>query len=294
MDFAQELEARISGIEEIIKKYLPKAEGPQKTVIEAMNYAMAAGGKRLRPLLMQETYRLFGGDGEVVEPFMAAIEMVHNYSLIHDDLPALDNDDYRRGRKATHAVYGETIGILAGDGLLNYAFETAAKAFSMEVSDRTARAMKILADKAGIYGIVGGQCADVEAEGHEISFEILKFIDEAKTAALIEAAMMIGAVLAGADDAQLSSVEQAASDIGIAFQIQDDILDETSSTEVLGKPVGSDEKNHKNTWVSRMGLAASRAEVDRLSLEAESLLSSLPGSNAFLLDLVASLTRRVK
>lgn len=294
MDFAQELEARISGIEEIIKKYLPKAEGPQKTVIEAMNYAMAAGGKRLRPLLMQETYRLFGGDGEVVEPFMAAIEMVHNYSLIHDDLPALDNDDYRRGRKATHAVYGETIGILAGDGLLNYAFETAAKAFSMEVSDRTARAMKILADKAGIYGIVGGQCADVEAEGHEISFEILKFIDEAKTAALIEAAMMIGAVLAGADDAQLFSVEQAASDIGIAFQIQDDILDETSSTEVLGKPVGSDEKNHKNTWVSRMGLAASRAEVDRLSLEAESLLSSLPGSNAFLLDLVASLTRRVK
>ena len=166
MQIKSELNTRVEEIDKIIVGYLPKEEDYQKTIMEAMNYSILAGGKRLRPMLMLETYRLFGGESKIVEPFMAAIEMIHTYSLVHDDLPAMDNDEYRRGKKTTHAVYGEAMGILAGDALLNFAFETALKAFDMEPANHNiAKALQVLAKKAGIYGMIGGQVVDIQSEG---------------------------------------------------------------------------------------------------------------------------------
>ena len=266
MNFNEQLQQKAADAEDILKRYLPEEEGYQKKVIEAMNYSVLAGGKRLRPVLMKESFLLFGGQGEVIEPFMAALEMIHNYSLVHDDLPAMDNDEYRRGRKTTWTVYGEGMAVLAGDGLLNYAYETAAKAFDkaddLEEMKRVARALQILAEKAGIYGKL------------PLTEELLLFIHEKKTAALIQAALMIGGILAGASDTEIRSLEKAAYDIGIAFQIQDDILDVTGNEKILGKPIGSDEKNHKLTYVSLNGLEKSKEDVKRLSGEAEEILSS--------------------
>lgn len=295
MNFSEKLNVRVEQIENIIKKYIPAETGYQKTVIEAMNYSILAGGKRLRPMLMQETYRLFGGKDEVIEPFMAAIEMIHTYSLVHDDLPAMDNDEYRRGRKTTHVVYGEAMGILAGDGLLNYAFETAIKAF--DKTDNyvsTAKALKIFAKKTGIYGMIGGQAVDVENDGKPITKDMLDFIYELKTGALIEASMMVGAVLAGATDENIKKVEKVASNIGLAFQIQDDILDVTSTMEMLGKPINSDEKNNKITYVSLEGLDKAKHDVESVSNKALTLLNELDGSNEFLRELIAMLITRKK
>lgn len=297
MNFKEELKDRVDHIEAILKEYLPKEEGWQKTVIAAMNYSVLAGGKRLRPMLMEETYRLFGGKGREIEPFMAAIEMIHTYSLVHDDLPAMDNDEYRRGRKTTHVVYGEAMAILAGDGLLNYAFETAMKSFTMEGDlEKKARALSVLAQKAGIYGMIGGQTADIEAEdlGDQVTTEHLMFIHAHKTSALIEAAMMTGAILAGASQEETAQIEKAAYEIGIAFQIQDDILDVTSTLELLGKPIGSDAKNHKTTYVTLKGLEESRKEQQELSLHAIETIRSIGYSNDFLMELVTSLITREK
>ena len=297
MNFKEELKDRVDHIEAILKEYLPKEEGWQKTVIAAMNYSVRAGGKRLRPMLMEETYRLFGGKGREIEPFMAAIEMIHTYSLVHDDLPAMDNDEYRRGRKTTHVVYGEAMAILAGDGLLNYAFETAMKSFTMEGDlEKKARALSVLAQKAGIYGMIGGQTADIEAEdlGDQVTTEHLMFIHAHKTSALIEAAMMTGAILAGASQEEIAQIEKAAYEIGIAFQIQDDILDVTSTLEMLGKPIGSDAKNHKTTYVTLKGLEESRKEQQELSLHAIETIRNIGYSNDFLMELVTSLITREK
>ena len=193
MNFSGEMKQKVNEIEAILDEYLPAAEGYQKQIMEAMAYSVTAGGKRLRPMLMQETFRLFGGEGKVVEPFMAALEMIHTYSLVHDDLPAMDNDEYRRGRKTTHVVYGEAMGILAGDALLNYAFETAVKAFDIapEKSLQIGKALKILAEKAGIYGMIGGQVVDVASCGKGLDEAMLNFIYELKTGALIESAMKV-------------------------------------------------------------------------------------------------------
>lgn len=300
MNFNEQLQQKAADAEDILKKYLPEEEGYQKKVIEAMNYSVLAGGKRLRPVLMKESFLLFGGQGEVIEPFMAALEMIHNYSLVHDDLPAMDNDEYRRGRKTTWTVYGEGMAVLAGDELLNYAYETAAKAFDkaddLEEMKRVARALQILAEKAGIYGMIGGQNGDLEAEEGKLPLteELLLFIHEKKTAALIQAALMIGGILAGASDTEIRSLEKAAYDIGIAFQIQDDILDVTGNEKILGKPIGSDEKNHKLTYVSLNGLEKSKEDVKRLSGEAEEILSSFQEKNPFLISLIDSLITRQK
>lgn len=295
MNFKEELEQKVQRINEVIKSYLPREEGFQKTLMEAMNYSMLSGGKRLRPLLMQETYRMFGGTERVVEPFMAAMEMIHTHSLIHDDLPALDNDEYRRGRKTTHVVYGEAMAILAGDALLNYAYETAALSFSMdEDRKRTTRAFQILTQKTGVYGMLGGQCVDVQSEGQAISKEKLDFIYRLKTSALIEASMMIGAVLGGASEEEVSIVERAARDIGLAFQIQDDILDVVSTTEVLGKPVFSDEENQKTTYVTIEGIEKAGKEVEGISDRALEALDSLDVTNPFLRELIQSLVHREK
>ena len=280
-------------VEQIVTSFLPKEEGYQKTVLEAMNYSVSAGGKRLRPMLMLETYRMFGGTSKVIEPFMAAIEMIHTYSLIHDDLPAMDNDEYRRGRKTTHVVYGEAMAILAGDALLNYAFETAASAFVLdEGNPAIGKAFMILASKAGVYGMIGGQVLDVESEGKEIDADTLKFIHIHKTSALLESAMLIGAVLAGASEQQQRTVELAARELGLAFQIRDDILDVTGNTDELGKPVGSDEKNHKNTDVALEGLEKAKEDVKRYSESAIDRLKSLPVRNEFLYELIEELIDR--
>ena len=298
MDIRAEMQKRQASINEILERYLPEESGYQKAIFEAMNYSVRVGGKRLRPMLIQASFELFGGTGSVVEPFMAAMEMIHTYSLVHDDLPAMDNDQYRRGNLTTHAKYGEALGILAGDALLNYAYETAAQAFEMEGDTaRVGRAFRVLSTKAGVYGMVGGQVVDVLSDQHpeeKLTRDMLDFIYRLKTGALIEASLMIGAILAGASDEEVSLMEQAATRLGIAFQIQDDILDVTSSLEVLGKPIGSDEKNNKPTYVTYEGLEKAASDVERLSMEAVDLLDRLGRDDAFLKELFLYLIHREK
>ena len=295
-NYAELRDEKVKEIEEILKSYLPEQNGYQRIIMDAMEYSLMAGGKRLRPMLMQETYRLFGGTEKVIEPFMAAQEMIHTYSLVHDDLPAMDDDELRRGRKTTHVVYGEDLGILAGDALLNYAFETAAAAFDEypEKALQIGKAMKILGNKAGIYGMLGGQVVDVKETGHAVDKDVLDFIYALKTGALLESSMMIGATLAGADDESITLIEKVASKVGLAFQVQDDILDVTSTAEVLGKPIHSDEKNEKTTYVTLLGIDKAEKIVEKESVEAIELLKSLPVRNDYLEWLLTQLIHRKK
>ena len=295
MNFKEELKRRTEEAEHVIREYLPEESGFAKTMAEAMNYSMTAGGKRLRPILIMETYRLFGGEGALCEPFMAAMEMIHTHSLIHDDLPALDNDDYRRGRLTTHKVYGEAMGVLSGVALLNRAYEVMLSAFDLtEDKERVISAMRIMADKTGINGMLGGQSVDVENDGKPLEREMLDYIYKHKTSALIEASMMCGAVLAGASPEETSLVEKAASDIGLAFQIQDDILDITSTSEELGKPVHSDEKNNKVTYVTLFGVEKAAEKVQKFSESALSSLNELNKKNEFLEMLILEMASRRK
>lgn len=295
MNISEEITKRASDIETRIKGFLPEQYEYQKTIVDAMSYSVLAGGKRLRPMLMEASYQMFGGEGEELGAFMAAIEMIHTYSLVHDDLPAMDNDLYRRGKKTTHAVYGEAMGVLAGDALLNFAFETVADAMVRSAGDmRVAKAFAVLAKKAGIYGMIGGQVVDVESEkkGQQIDRDCLDFIYRLKTGALIEASLMIGAILAGASEEEVSLMEEAGTKLGLAFQIQDDILDVTSSLEVLGKPIGSDARNEKATYVAFEGLEKAGAEVERLSREAVAILDGFKREHTFLRELFMYLIHR--
>lgn len=297
--FKQELKVRTTEIEQLLEKYLPQETGHQKTILEAMNYSMRAGGKRLRPMLMQEVCRLFTGSLlDCVIPFMAAVEMIHTSSLVHDDLPCMDDDMMRRGKASTWAEYGEDIGVLTGDALMMYAFETAATAFETSVDpdelSRIGKAMGILARKTGVYGMIGGQTVDVELAGGPIPKDKLDFIYRLKTGALIEASMLIGAVLGGAADEDCKIVESLASKIGMAFQIRDDILDVTGSEETLGKPVNSDEKNKKTTYVTLEGMEKAKTDVEQISAEALKDLDELPGNNEFLEQLIHLLINRQK
>ncbi|MCD8222904.1 MAG: polyprenyl synthetase family protein [Clostridiales bacterium] len=290
------LKQKTNEAEAVIEQYLPAESGHQKIIFEAMNYSVRAGGKRLRPILMRETYQLFGGKGQEIEPFMAAIEMIHTSSLIHDDLPCMDNDELRRGVPTTWVKYGYDMAVLAGDALLIYAVETAVKALSFtgtaQEGARVARAIGLLAAKTGIYGMVGGQVVDVQLTGQDIPAQKLDFIYRLKTGALLEASMMIGAMLAGASDEELGQVEEMAGAVGLAFQIQDDILDVTSTAEQLGKPTLSDEKNHKTTYVTLEGIEKARADVAKISERAIEILHGLPGKNQFLEDLIRMLITR--
>lgn len=295
-------EMKTQEVESILMKYIPIEEGYQKTVMQAMNYSLLAGGKRLRPILMSETFHLFGGSNQgLIEPFMAAIEMIHTYSLVHDDLPAMDNDEYRRGRKTTHVVFGEAMAILAGDGLLNYAFETAIRAFSainqgageaLTQYQRVAGALQVLSHKAGIYGMIGGQVVDVQEYDGIIDRDRLDFIYQLKTGALIEASMIIGAILAGASEDEVKIIEKIAGDIGLAFQIKDDILDITGDAKLLGKAIHSDEKNEKTTYVTIMSLEHADSEVQRISERAIRSFESLTYKNEFLKELITKLVIR--
>lgn len=301
MNFNESLELKRKDAESIVCSYIPEIDDYQTVVVEAMSYAVMAGGKRLRPLLMKECYKLFGGKDKIIEPYMAAIEMIHNYSLVHDDLPAMDNDELRRGKPTTWKKYGECMAILAGDGLLNFAFETASQAFDMAKDEKDlracAKAIKILGNKSGLYGMLGGQTADIIAESDtNVTEDMLVFIHKNKTAALIEASMMIGAVLAGASEKDIHDMETAANNIGLAFQIQDDILDITSTSEELGKPVGSDEKNNKLTYVKLHGIEESKKMVKTLSEEAITILQQIADDNradgSFLMTLTQTLISR--
>lgn len=298
VNFQDELKKRTEEINKVIQSYLPAEEGFAKTMAQAMNYSILAGGKRLRPMLILETLRLFGGEEKLVYPFMAAMEMIHTHSLVHDDLPALDNDDYRRGRLTTHKVYGEAMGVLSGVALLNYAYEVMLTAFDTadtpDCQAHVIQALKVMSHKTGLYGMLGGQSVDVENDGKPLKREMLNYIYKNKTSALIEASMVTGAVLAGASEEEIRIVEQAAEDIGLAFQIQDDILDVTSTQEELGKPIHSDEKNNKVTYVSLMGIQAAAGKVKELSDHAVELLNSLDRENEFLDLLVESLVSRRK
>ena len=296
MNFKTELQERTDFAEAVIEKYLPEEHGFSGRMAEAVNYSMRAGGKRLRPVFMREAYQILGGEGEIIEPFMAALEMVHTHSLIHDDLPALDNDEFRRGKQTTHIVFGEAAAILAGDALLNYAYETAFSAFDMAKDEaelqRVAKALKVLAQKTGIKGMLGGQGVDVENDGKPLEKQLSDYIYENKTSALIEAALMVGGILAGATD--IEKLEQIGSKIGIAFQIQDDILDVISSAEELGKPIGSDEKNNKTTYVTLEGIEKAGNEVQKLTDGAVGLLRELTDEKSFLEELFQSLCARRK
>lgn len=292
-NFDDQMKKRVTEIKSIIQKYLPEEEGFQRTLLEAVNYSMLVGGKKLRPLLMQQTYVMFGGKSAVIQPFMAAIEMIHTHSLIHDDLPAMDNDEYRRGKKTTHVVYGEAMAILAGDALLNLAYETASKAFDIEPGNPgIGKAIQALAGKTGLDGMIGGQSVDVEYVDRPLTDEQLYFIYSLKTGALIEASMMIGAILAGASEEETEKVQAAARNVGLAFQIQDDILDVTGEQEKLGKPVKSDEKNNKTTYVTVNGIEKAKEDVAFYSKEAIRLLNELPYENEFLDELILNLIHR--
>lgn len=289
---------RIEDVEAGFTPYLPKEEGYAKTVLEAMNYSICAGGKRLRPLFLYTAYRMLGGEDErVVRPFMMAMEMIHTYSLVHDDLPAMDDDDYRRGRLTTHKKYGEAMGILTGDALLNAAFETAFLAFDSETSaGEIGEALKVLGHKAGIYGMVGGQVVDVENNGCFVGADMLYYVYKNKTAALMEASLMIGGILAGASREQVASLEEIGTQIGIAFQIQDDILDVVGEEAVIGKPVHSDEKNEKTTYLALHGLDKSREKVEECTRKGLDTLKEISAvredEKEFLHDLLLSLVGR--
>ncbi|SHJ48920.1 polyprenyl synthetase family protein [Paramaledivibacter caminithermalis] len=266
MDFKVQLLQRKSKIDKVIGEVFKDKNGLQKTVIEAMEYSIKAGGKRLRPVLLLEVCNILDGDIDYAMPFALAMEMIHTYSLIHDDLPAMDNDDYRRGKLTNHKVYGEGIAILAGDGLLNLAFETMLDSINNDpkLCNRGIKAMQIISKASGINGMIGGQVVDLEWEGKKIDIETLDFIHKHKTSALIEASINAGAILGGAEENQYLELQNYGRCIGLAFQIVDDILDEIGDEEKLGKKVGSDKSNEKSTYPSLYGIEKSKEIVSGL------------------------------
>lgn len=270
----------IQKVDELIFPYLPKIEGLAQTILKAMNAAVKNGGKRVRPALMLETFKMLGGsDTSLISPFMAAMEMIHTSSLIHDDLPCMDNDVLRRGKPTTWVTYGEDMAVLAGDALIVEASKVSAvaiaKAKDFEKMQRAARAEVVLDQKTGIEGMIAGQVVDVENTGNALSKAELDFIYRLKTGALLEASLMIGAIVSGASERNIERMEQIARNIGMAFQIQDDILDEVSTEEELGKPIHSDEKNQKTTYVTLFGIENAKKKVQELSAEALRLLEEI-------------------
>ena len=293
-DFNEELYNKVALVDDILEECLSDKDNSQlqKEIYESMSYSVMAGGKRLRPILVLEAYNLFEGkDEKEVYPYMAAIEMIHTYSLIHDDLPAMDNDDYRRGRLTNHKVYGEDMAILTGDGLLNLAYETMIKSVDEKNVSKSIKAMNIISNKAGVSGMIGGQVGDIKNVNKDMDIETLDKINELKTSCLIEGSLMMGATMAGASDKELESICMAGSLIGRAFQIQDDVLDVISDSKTLGKPVLSDEKNLKKTYVDLLGIDGAKEQVRNLSDKALKIIKEL-GNNEFLVTLIERLVNR--
>ncbi len=292
MEFKQEMQGRIEEIERALEKYIPRQEAFPPVIFEAMRYSLFAGGKRLRPMMVLAACEAVGGDKKKAEPFACALEMIHTYSLIHDDLPAMDNDDYRRGRPTSHKVFGEDMAILAGDGLLHHAMETMAKACWEDPSKETTGAMYAIAKGAGIHGMLTGQAVDVQYDGKPMEKDVLEFIHIHKTAAMIRGALEAGARAGGAPEEVVERFGLAGEKIGVAFQILDDILDVTSTTEELGKPVHSDEKNQKTTYVTLYGIEKSKEIAAELSRQAEEIWAEQGESCRFLRELTAYLLQR--
>lgn len=283
MEFKDVLKEKINYIETLLNEYMPKEEGYQQAVIQAMNYSLKAGGKRLRPILTLESCKIVGGKEEDAIPFAVAIEMIHTYSLIHDDLPALDNDDLRRGKPTNHKVFGEAMATLAGDALLNYAFEVMlSSSIDKKDSNKYLKAINEIAKHAGIYGMIGGQVVDVESENKIIDKDKLDFIHLNKTAAMIIGCMRAGAIIGGASEEKLEKVTKYGKNIGLSFQIVDDILDITGDEAKLGKPIGSDIENHKSTYPSLLGLEKSRKIARQLIEEGKSSIDGLSSEIDFL------------
>ncbi len=297
--FDKELQTAINRAEEIISMYMPEEDGMNKKLVSSINYSVNAGGKRIRPILLMKCAELFNGDAGLYFPFVAAIEMIHTYSLVHDDLPAMDNDELRRGKPTTWKTYGDDFGVLCGDGLLNLAMETALKAFeeafTLSDMDKVSRALRLLFFKSGIYGMIGGQSIDVEMDSHpkDMDMDTLMYIYKNKTAALLEAAMMVGGILGGANEEHITLLEECAYNLGIAFQIRDDILDVCGDEKSLGKPIGSDADNNKNTYVCLVGLQEAQKKVVSMSDKAIELLKELPGDSSFLQELILQMTNRI-
>lgn len=293
MDMNTRINNYAQTVNRALQRYLPAPDGLEKNVVEAMRYSALAGGKRIRPMLTLEFCRLCNGDVDAALPFACAIEMVHTYSLIHDDLPCMDNDDFRRGKPSCHVEFGEATALLAGDALLSLAFETALCDNDKDkISPENAlRAARMLASASGSSGMVGGQIIDLESEGQKISLETLEFMHNKKTGAMITAAAQIGCVLAGADETKIEAAGQYARRIGLAFQIVDDILDVTGDDTKLGKPVGSDRENSKTTYITHLGIEKSKVLVRRLTEEAIRYLKSFENSE-FLSEFAAMLADR--
>ena len=300
-DYQEQLRIRTEYANEVIQKYLPVEEGYLTEPVSAMNYSVMVGGKRLRPVFIDSVYRLMGGKSEIREPFMAAMEYLHTYSLVHDDMPEIDNDELRRGKPTTHRKYGEACGLLAGDGLLHWSTQTAMKAFlyadAAKTMDAAVHALSVFAEKSGPHGMLGGQSVDVLFTGKHPEKERLDYIYRLKTCALIEASMMMGVILAGAGNESVAQFEDIGRSVGMAFQIQDDILDCTGDAALLGKPLNSDEKNGKTTYVTLFGIDTARAEVERLSENARHTLENVDSADEnekkFLLWLIESLVKRM-
>ena len=293
MSFKSSLKYRVDYIEKLLKEHMPEEKGYQKTIFEAMNYSLKAGGKRLRPILTLEACRIVGGNEEDVIPFAIAIEMIHTYSLIHDDLPALDDDDLRRGRPTNHKVYGDAMAILAGDGLLNYAFEIMlSSSIGKENPAKYLNAINEIAKSSGVYGMIGGQVVDIESEDKKIEMEKLDFIHLNKTAAIIVGCMRAGAIIGDATAEQLENITKYATNIGLSFQIADDILDITGDESKLGKKVGSDIDNNKSTYPSLIGLEKSKEIANDLINEAKTRISNIKGDTEFLNDLAEYIVAR--
>ncbi len=296
MEFQERLSRYVEEIEQALDQYLTTfgCNGQEK-IVEAMRYSALAGGKRLRPVLTMAFCRAVGGDPYAALPFACALEMIHTYSLIHDDLPCMDNDDLRRGKPTNHKVYGEGLAVLAGDSLLTYAFETAAR--GMNGSDVTAQqaveAIGILAHEAGYYGMIGGQVLDLAAEHQTLTYEELVNLQDKKTGGLIRAAAEMGCVLGYATEEQREAAKTYANRLGLAFQIQDDVLDIEGDEAVFGKPIGSDEKSGKSTFPGLMGVETCRKMVQDLTDEAVCAVKTLPESD-FLVQLAESLVGRKK
>ena len=283
MEFKDVLKEKTDYIETLLNEYMPKEEGYQQTIMQAMNYSLKAGGKRLRPILTLESCKIVGGKEEDAIPFAIAIEMIHTYSLIHDDLPALDNDDLRRGKPTNHKVFGEAMATLAGDALLNYAFEVMlSSSIDKKDSNKYLKAINEIAKHAGIYGMIGGQVVDVESENKIIDKDKLDFIHLNKTAAMIVGCMRAGAIIGGASEKELEKITKYGKNIGLSFQIVDDILDITGDEAKLGKPIGSDIENYKSTYPSLLGLEKSREIARQLIEEGKSSVDGLSSEIYFL------------
>lgn len=292
MDFKEKMKQMIAYSDNAIEKYIPSEKEYPQVLFESMRYSVFAGGKRLRPMFLFAACEALGGNLEEAAPFACAIEMIHTYSLIHDDLPALDNDDYRRGRLTSHKVFGEDMAILCGDALLSQAFELMADTCCNHTNKSSIEAMRAIAHGAGTAGMVAGQVVDVKSEGQDIDAKTLDFIHKNKTAAMIQAALKAGAFIGGANKEEIDLFDKAGEKIGIAFQIQDDILDVVSTKEVLGKPIHSDEKNQKVTYVTMYGLEESKKIVEKLSNEAMALLENFGEQASFLVELTKYLIQR--